>query len=63
MVPLGLRVLIRCGNEEKNLFLGETFRECHHLGASEMFGDLVEFLTSVTTPRGNSKFAALSSSQ
>lgn len=63
MVPLGLRVLIRCGNEEKNLFLGEAFWECNHLGASEMFGDLVEFLASVTTPRGNSKFTALSSSQ
>lgn len=63
MVPLGLRVLIRGGNEEKNLFLGETFRECNHLGASKMFGDLAEFLTSVTTPTGNSKFTALSSNQ
>lgn len=60
---LGVRVLIRGGNEEKNnLFLEETFRKFNKLGASKMFRDLVEFLTSAIT-RDESKFIAVASNQ
>lgn len=61
---LGVRVLIRGGNEEKNhLFFGETFRNLNKLGASKMFRGSVEFLTSATTRRGESKFIAMASNQ
>lgn len=61
---LGVRILIRGGNEEKNnLFLGETFRKFNKLRASKMFRDLVEFLMSATTPRAESEFIAMASNR